>query len=143
MKVKQEKTENKELRDRVERHLEWEPELNATDIGVAADHGIVTLTGSVKCESQKLAAERAAKRTFGVKGVANDITVSPNRDDRFRYCCDGGRALSSGNVPGKDIIVIVKDKNIYLDRRVEWKFEKEAGKAVKHIGAKGVINNKK
>ena len=145
LKAKQSKTTNKELRDRVERHLEWESELISTDIGVAADHGIVTLTGSVKCESEKLAAERAAKRTFGVKGVANDITVIPPSEvtDSDIAATAVAALEAHSNIPCKDIVVIVKDKNIYLDGRVEWKFEKEAAeKAVDHIcGAKGVINN--
>jgi len=145
MKVKQENAANRRLRDRVEQHLEWESELISTDIGVASDHGIVTLTGSVKCESEKLAAERAAKRTFGVKGVANDITVTPRSEVTDSDIASTAVAAleARGNIPSKDIIVIVKDKNIYLDGRVEWKFEKEAAeKAVDHIcGAKGVISN--
>ena len=145
MKVKQEKSANRELRDRVERHLEWESELTSTDVGVAADHGIVTLTGSVKCESEKLAAEWAVKRTFGVKGVANDITVVPQSEmtDSDIAATAVAALEARTNIPSKDIIVIVKDKNIYLEGRVEWKFEKEAAeKAVDHIcGAKGVISN--
>ena len=75
MQTKQEKITNKELRDRVERQLDWEPEVTSTDIGVAADEGVVTLTGYVETYSEKLAAEKAVQSTFGVKAVANDIAV--------------------------------------------------------------------
>ena len=45
------------LRDRVERQLDWEPEITSTDIGVATDNGVVTLTGFVDSYAEKLAAE--------------------------------------------------------------------------------------
>ena len=64
MQTKQEKITNKELRDRVERQLDWEPEVISTDIGVAADEGIVTLTGYVKTYSEKLAAEKGCTEHF-------------------------------------------------------------------------------
>lgn len=145
MKAKQEKTVNKELRDRVERQLEWEPEVTSTDIGVAADDGIVTLSGNVGSYSEKLAAEKAAKHTFGVKGVANDITVTPlfeSLDSEIASTAVAALA-SRSNVPSKEIKVTVKNKFIYLDGKVDWKFQKDAAeKAVDHIfGAKGVRNN--
>ena len=145
MKVKQEKTENKELRDRVELQLEWEPEVTSTDIGVAADDGIVTLTGSVESYSEKLAAENAAKHTWGVKGIANDITVTPIM--KVTDSDIAARAVSAlearSNIPSKDIKVIVKDEFIYLEGKVEWKFQKDAAEnAVNYLlGAQGVINN--
>jgi hypothetical protein len=37
--------------------------------------GVVTLTGFVPSFWEKDAAEKAAKRVYGVKGVANDIEV--------------------------------------------------------------------
>jgi osmotically-inducible protein OsmY len=145
VKVKQEKQANIALRDRVERHLECESDVDSTDIGVAAADGIVTLTGCVGCEPQKLAAEKVAKRTFGVKGVANDIIVTPEFEmtDSDIAATAVAALESRANIPSKDIVVIVKDKNIYLDGRVEFNFEKKAAEnAVDHIcGAKGVINN--
>jgi osmotically-inducible protein OsmY len=44
---------------------------------VAADNGIVTLTGQVHHCTENVAAEDAAKEVFGVKGIANDIKVEP------------------------------------------------------------------
>jgi osmotically-inducible protein OsmY len=110
MKVKQEKIENKELRDRVELQLEWEPEVTSTDIGVAADDGIVTLTGSVESYSEKLAAENAAKHTSGVKGIANDISVTPlMKVTDSQIAAKAVSALEArSNVSSKDIKVTVK-----------------------------------
>jgi len=49
---------------------------------------------------------------------------------------------SRSNVPSKEIKVTVKEGFIYLDGKVEWKFQKDAAEnAVNHIyGAKGVVN---
>jgi ATP-dependent Clp protease ATP-binding subunit ClpB len=45
------------------------------DIAVAVKGGVVTLSGFVSSYWEKDAAEKAVKRVYGVKGVANDIEV--------------------------------------------------------------------
>jgi osmotically-inducible protein OsmY len=62
-------------RDMVTSQLEWDPQVDASAIGVAAKDGTVTLTGYVDTYAGKLAAERAAKRVRGVRAVANEIEV--------------------------------------------------------------------
>jgi osmotically-inducible protein OsmY len=74
------KTDN-ELRRDVEMELQWDPSVDARDIGVAGKNGVVTLTGQVSKYSEKWRAERIAKRVAGVVGLANDIEVSGRR------CC--------------------------------------------------------
>ena len=64
-----------DLRRDVLDELEWEPSLDAAEIGVTGHGGVVTLTGTVKSYTEKLAAERATERVHGVKAVANDIEV--------------------------------------------------------------------
>src|SRR5689334_14863792 len=66
---------DKELKQTVENALEWDPTLDAADIGVATDEGVVTLRGNVRTFAEKYAAERVALRVFGVRAVANDLTV--------------------------------------------------------------------
>lgn len=145
MKAKMEKTTNKDLRDRVERQLEWEPEVTSTDIGVAAEDGIITLSGVVTSCSEKVAAEKAAQKTFGVRAVANDITVRP-----FMKVTDAEIASTALkaldlriNVPNERIKITVQDGHIYLSGTVDWRYQKDAAeKAVSHLyGAKGVVNN--
>ena len=55
--------------------LEWEPMVDAANIGVAAKDGIVTLTGHVASYAQKLAAEEAVRRVRGAKAIAEEIEV--------------------------------------------------------------------
>jgi len=45
-------------------------------IGVGANHGVVTLAGSVASYIEKLAAERAVERVSGVSAVINKLTVT-------------------------------------------------------------------
>lgn len=55
--------------------LTWDPSVAAANIGVAANAGVVTLTGSVESYAQKHAAEVAARRVRGVLAVAQEIEV--------------------------------------------------------------------
>jgi osmotically-inducible protein OsmY len=63
------------LRENVVHQLEWDPEIDASAIGVTADDGAVTLSGFIDSYAGKLAAERAAKRVRGVRAVANELEV--------------------------------------------------------------------
>jgi osmotically-inducible protein OsmY len=47
------------VRDAVMRQLDWDPEMDASAVGVAAKNGTVTLTGFIDSCCGKLAAERA------------------------------------------------------------------------------------
>jgi len=66
---------DKSLQQAVLDELEWEPSVNAAHIGVTAKDGVVTLSGDVKSYAEKWAAERATRRVYGVKGVAEEINV--------------------------------------------------------------------
>jgi osmotically-inducible protein OsmY len=57
--------------------LQWEPSVNTAHFGVAVCDGFVTLTGHAGSYAEKLAADKAAKRLYGVKAVANQIDVQP------------------------------------------------------------------
>lgn len=55
--------------------LAWDPSVDASRIGVSIDNGVVTLSGHVRNDSEKAAAERIAKRVKGVNAVADEIEV--------------------------------------------------------------------
>src|ERR1700722_15292435 len=72
-----------ELKKSVETELNWEPSINAAEIGVAVKDGIVTLTGRIPSYWEKVSAERAAMRVAGVKAVVNEIEVKlPTSSER-------------------------------------------------------------
>lgn len=68
-------TTDTELRRNVERELEWEPSVDATNVAASVVDGIVTLRGEVSSYAEKWAAQRTAERVAGVRGIANEIEV--------------------------------------------------------------------
>ena len=136
-----------DIRRDIEDELRWDPDIDATDIAVAVNNGVVALTGFVRSYSQRTQAERDAKRVAGVVGVANDIEVRlPVIDQRPDpdIVRDAVSALKS-ELPysSENIKVIAKDGKITLEGTVEWNYARErAENAVKRIrGAKGVTNS--
>ena len=136
-----------DIRRDVEDELRWDPDIDATDIAVAVNSGVVALTGFVRSYSQRTQAERDAKRVAGVVGVANDIEVRlPVIDQRPDpdIVRDAVSALKS-ELPysSENIKVIAKDGRITLEGTVEWNYARErAESAVKRIrGVKGVTNS--
>ena len=76
------RTDNEIERD-VKDELQWDPDLDATDIAVSVKQSVVTLAGFVKSWSDKYEAEAATKRVSGVRGIANDLEVRlPSVDER-------------------------------------------------------------
>lgn len=67
---------NSQLQNDVISELKWDPAVNAADIGVEGQDGIVTLSGQVTNYAEKLAAERAAQRVSGVKALTVDVKVT-------------------------------------------------------------------
>jgi len=67
-----------ELKADVTRELACDIRVDATAIGVAAHHGVVTLTGTVSSWADKHAAEEAAFRVAGLRDLANDIEIKPS-----------------------------------------------------------------
>src|SRR6202049_1717444 len=63
------------IRDDVWFELKWDPKITSSDIAVAVKDGVVTLSGYVPSYWEKDAAEKAVKRVYGVRGVANDLEV--------------------------------------------------------------------
>jgi osmotically-inducible protein OsmY len=130
----------------VEDELRWDPDIDATDVGVSAHSGVVTLTGFVRSYAQKTQAERDAKRVAGVAGVANDLEVRlPVLDERPdpEIARDAVSALKA-ELPysSENIKVVVKGGWLTLEGAVEWNYARErAENAVKRIrGVKGVTN---
>jgi osmotically-inducible protein OsmY len=59
--------------------LQWDPAIDAKDLTVIVDDGVVTLTGHVSSHAEKHAAERAVQRVHGVKALAVETRVQlPN-----------------------------------------------------------------
>jgi osmotically-inducible protein OsmY len=132
------------LRDAVTHQLEWDPDVDASAIGVAAKEGVVTLTGFIDSYGGKLAAERAAKRVRGVRAVANDIAVRlrlARTDDEIAR--DAARALEIRFNVVPNVQLVVHSGRVTLTGTVEWLHQKiQAEKAVRHVrGVLAVLNH--
>ena len=126
--------------------LKWDARIAPNEIGVAVKNGVATLTGEVDTFSKRWAAERAALRVRGVKGVANEIQVripasSQPSDPEIAQAAARALALNS-IVPEDAVKVSVSDGWVTLRGEVEWQYQRrEAERVVRYLhGVKGVSN---
>ena len=135
-----------EIEKNVKAELEWDPDLDATDIAVSVKNGVVTLTGFVKSYTDRYEAETAAKRVAGVVAVANDIEVRmPSVDERPDpdIAREAAAAIKSQlPISSEHIKIIVKNGWVTLEGEVEWQYQRQtAENVVRRIkGVKGVSN---
>lgn len=140
---------NEELRKDVMDEVKWDPELRdiATEIGVAAKDGVITLSGVVSSYRKRLAAEKAAQRVSGVKVVACDIQVtlaSIGKRTDTEVAEVVKNALRWNSAVNDDRIEVKVDNGwVYLDGKVDFEYEKRnAQESVEDlIGVRGVTNN--
>ena len=139
-------TTDDSVREDVLSELKWDPRISSeNDIAVAVKDKVVTLSGFVPTYWDKDAAERAAKRVYGVKAVANDISVKPlwQRTDP-EIARDAIQQLERHiSIPYDKIKVSVKNGWVTLEGTVERELQKKlAHSAVKKLkGVTGLTNN--
>jgi osmotically-inducible protein OsmY len=139
-------TTDADIKRDVESELKWDPDIDATDIGVAVKSGVVTLSGFVRSFTQKYEAERATKRVKGVLGVANDIEVrlpSVHEKPDPELARTAVEALKY-ELPysHENIKVVVKNGWITLEGSAEWEYQRNRAEAAvrKVKGVKGISN---
>ncbi|WP_413993414.1 BON domain-containing protein [Labrys okinawensis] len=126
--------------------LAWEPSVSAGHIGVSTEDGIVTLTGHVGTFAEKSAAEAAARRVKGVKGVVEEIKVRLAGDVRItddeiaRAAAD--RIAADVYVPQDSVQVTIEERWLTLDGEVAWDYQrKSAEQCVSRLpGIVGITN---
>jgi osmotically-inducible protein OsmY len=126
------------VRDAVIHQLDWEPEFDASRVGVTVDDGVATLTGVCASYAAKLAIERAVKRVYGVRGVANDIEVKlddERNDTDVAHACL--QALRSRITVPPQVKVSVRNGHVFLEGAVDWMYQRLAA-ADAVIGLRGV-----
>lgn len=136
---------DRDLRTRtaVMQQLEWDPAVDASAIGVAARDGSVTLTGFINTYGEKLAAERAAKRVYGVRAVANDLEVrlKLGRTDAD-IATDAALALKIHSAIPDAVQAAVHHGHVTLTGTVSWLYQKTlAEKTVRHISGVRHLTN--
>lgn len=134
-----------DVKKNVEHELEWDAGLDASGLAVAVKHGVVTLSGVVRHYSDKVHAERAAKRVKGVYGLANEIDVRVGAAERTdaEIAREAVAALQM-QLPAsvETIKTIVENGHVRLEGQVHWNYQRQrADAAVRHLrGVKSVRN---
>ena len=127
---------NLQLRQDVLDELEFEPSVNAAHIGVAANRGVVTLTGFVANYAEKAAAERAVRRVKGVKAIAEEIEVRLPSDTKRSDDEIAARAVEilkwQVGFPADRLAVKVEKGIVTLTGDVDWQYQKADAEHVVH-----------
>lgn len=137
---------DKELQRDVLDELAWEPSVDAAEIGVSVENGVVILNGVVKSLGEKWAAERVAQRVGGVRAVTDELVIKLPGDTQHSDADVAQAALKAldwnASVPRDRIRVLVEHGWVTLKGTVEYHFQKDAAEsAVRNLrGVKGVSN---
>lgn len=117
---------DRQLRTDVLDELAFEPAVDAANIGVLAEHGIITLTGHVRSCAEQAAAAACVWRVKGVRALVQDIEVRPDGQSAGDELL-AERALSllrwDSTVPNT-VHVTVHEGWITLDGEVEWEYQR-------------------
>lgn len=135
-----------QLKKDVTTELEWEPSIDASHVGVAADNGVVTLTGHLNTFAEKYAIERAVQRVQGVKAIAVelDVKLDPGhrRSDSEIATAVQSALLWHALIPAERIQIKVDRGWVTLKGELDWEYQRgSAEKAVRNLtGVVGVSN---
>ncbi|WP_091740704.1 BON domain-containing protein [Phenylobacterium immobile] len=137
--------DDKALKKSVTAELEWTPSIDAADIGVTVENGIVRLTGHVANYAQKIAAENAVKRVKGVRGLVEDLEIRAF----VETYTDEAIAARVANmldwdvtVPKDTVKVKVENGFVTLTGQVDWQYQRSAAEqGVRRLqGVRGFSN---
>jgi len=117
-----------ELVDAVSDELYWDPKVDNAAVAVSADHGVVTLRGTVGSFREKREAENDAKRVYGVELVVNELEVmllDEARRDDADVRGDVLQALALDVLVPATVDVRVDDGLVTLTGSVEWQYQRD------------------
>jgi osmotically-inducible protein OsmY len=137
---------NKDIREAVQKELEFDPLVDATGITVKNMNGDVALNGTVPSYPQYLQAAAAARRVQGVTRVHNhlmvDLPVADYRDDPMLTTAANNALAMSVTVPGS-VEASASEGNVWLSGMVGNRFERDAAEnAVAGLtGVRGIADD--
>ncbi|MGR3321820.1 MAG: BON domain-containing protein [Pseudooceanicola sp.] len=139
--------DDKTLRLNVVDALDFEPSIDSADIGVAAEAGVVTLTGHVRSYLEKVTALETVETVMGVHAIADEIEVRPvgahiTADDEIAR-----RVLNTlkwnTSIPDDKVQAHVKKGWVTIEGEVEWGYQSDSAERAIHklTGVVGVTNH--
>jgi osmotically-inducible protein OsmY len=117
----------------VKAELMMDPKIDASEIAVSADDGVVTLQGTVGSLRQKIEAGRDAKSVYGVTDVDNQLQVRILAGDRKGDAELRGtvlQALRLDSLVPSTIDAKVEDGYVTLTGTANWHFERFEAESV-------------
>jgi osmotically-inducible protein OsmY len=135
-----------DLKAAVQQELDWEPSIDAGEIGVFASNSVVSLTGHVESYPQKHRAEEVAVRVRGVHALVSQLEVRlPGGDVRS----DEEIARAAANaiawntlLPKEEIKVRVEKGRVTLEGAVDWHYQRaSAAEGVRYLTGVKDVNN--
>jgi len=135
-----------EVQQDVMDELQYEPSIDAAQIGVSSKNGVVTLSGTVKTYAEKESAAWTAERVSGVKAVVDEIKIqllqAHERSDQDIAMAALQALEWHVQVPHTCIKMKVERGVITLEGDVDYRYEKIAAEnAVRNLtGVLAVVN---
>lgn len=136
----------KDIREAVEKELDFDPLLDGSGITVMNMNGDVALNGTVTSYPQHAQAAAAAKRVQGVTGVHNHLMVelplADYRDDAMLTTAVNNTLSMTVTVPGS-VEASASEGNVWLTGTVGNRFQRDAAEqAVGRLtGVRGVADD--
>lgn len=138
---------DEQIRDDIMEEIDFDPKVEATDIGVTVKDGAVTLHGTVHSYYEELAVIKAAKRVKGVHAVVEEIKIKYPSDTqiddediavRISHLCEWNTTFRR-----YDIKAEVKNGRVTLSGDVDWQYQRaDARDYVSRLrGVTGVTNS--
>ena len=136
-----------ELQADVIAELDWEPSVNAANVGVTVKGGVVTLKGTVDSYAEKLMTEKVVRRMTGVRALADGLK---GKLPGSRSRTDGDLARAAANAlewsqltPHEDVKITVEHGHVTLDGKVNWDYQRSAAeRAVEHLTGVTYVTNR-
>ncbi len=134
-----------QLKSDIEEELSDDPKINAAQIGVTVDTGVVSLFGVIDSYAEKLAAEAAVKRVSGVRAVAQNLIVKV-LTEHVRTDSDIAlavlRALKEDVFVPNEVSAKISNGDVTLEGKVTWNYERDAAeRAVRHLSGVCSVHN--
>lgn len=126
----------------IEAELAWDPKVQARDIAVSVEKGVVWLRGMVSTYAEKWAAVAAGKRVSGVRSVLQDLAVKLRSEHKHSDAAVLAAALNALKwdvfVPDS-VTATIKNGVVTLEGEVTWNYQRTAAeRALRHM--RGVVS---